>query len=116
MELCSAIGASPILLGRAFREFLNIEPKRYLQLYGFIVFEGSFWHRIPLRHLSKFVARNWGFWSRLQFDAEYRRLFGELPSQTLLGSPDAQGENSRSQEFRFKKSGHAKRRHGYLAD
>jgi AraC family transcriptional regulator, ethanolamine operon transcriptional activator len=31
------------------------------------------------------VAQRWGFWHSGEFAADYRRLFGELPSQTLKG-------------------------------
>jgi len=29
------------------------------------------------------VANRWGFWHMGQFAADYRRQFGELPSETL---------------------------------
>jgi len=29
------------------------------------------------------LANNWGFWHMGQFAADFRRYFGELPSQTL---------------------------------
>jgi AraC family ethanolamine operon transcriptional activator len=29
------------------------------------------------------VANNWGFWHMGQFAHNYRKLFGELPSETL---------------------------------
>jgi AraC family ethanolamine operon transcriptional activator len=31
------------------------------------------------------VAQRWGFWRTGEFAAAYRRLFGELPSETLNG-------------------------------
>jgi AraC family ethanolamine operon transcriptional activator len=31
------------------------------------------------------IARRWGFWHIGEFAADYRRLFGELPSQTFKG-------------------------------
>jgi AraC family ethanolamine operon transcriptional activator len=31
------------------------------------------------------IARRWGFWHTGEFAAAYRRLFGELPSQTRTG-------------------------------
>jgi AraC family ethanolamine operon transcriptional activator len=31
------------------------------------------------------IARRWGFWHTGEFAADYRRLFGDLTSQTLNG-------------------------------
>jgi AraC family ethanolamine operon transcriptional activator len=39
------------------------------------------------------VANAWGFWHMGQFAADYRKLFGELPSQTL--NWQARGSNVR---------------------
>jgi AraC-like DNA-binding protein len=83
MQLCSAIGVSPALLGHAFHELLNIEPKRYLRLYRLHCVRKILLTSDPSETSVEFVARNWGFWGRLHFEAEYRRTFGELPSQTL---------------------------------
>jgi AraC-like DNA-binding protein len=33
------------------------------------------------------IAQRWGFWHTGEFAAAYRRLFGELPSQTRNGRP-----------------------------
>jgi len=86
MQLCSAIGVRPPELGRAFRELLNIEPKRYLRLYRLHCVRRILLASDPSKTSIEFVPRSWGFWSRLQFEAEYRRIFGELPSQTLARS------------------------------
>ena len=83
MQLCTAIGASPAEVGRAFRQFLDIEPKRYLRLYRLHCVRKILLKSDPSEISVEFVARNWGFWRRLQFEAEYRRVFGELPSQTI---------------------------------
>jgi AraC-like DNA-binding protein len=83
LQLCSAIGASPVLVGHAFRDLLNIEPKRYLRLYRMHCVRRILLASDPAETSVEFVARNWGFWGRLHFESEYRRIFGELPSQTL---------------------------------
>jgi AraC family ethanolamine operon transcriptional activator len=31
------------------------------------------------------IAQRWGFWHSGEFAGDYRRLFGELPSQTFHG-------------------------------
>ena len=32
------------------------------------------------------AANEWGFWHMGQFAKDYRRMFGELPSETLNGA------------------------------
>ena len=34
---------------------------------------------------GRHVIARWGFWHFSRFSAEYRRMYGELPSQTLRG-------------------------------
>jgi AraC family ethanolamine operon transcriptional activator len=91
-DLCRATGASERTLRRAFDEHFGVSPKAYLQarrLHGV---------RAELRRGSPDakvvdVANDWGFWHLGQFASDYRRLFGELPSQTLSQrtSPDCAG-------------------------
>ena len=38
------------------------------------------------------VANSWGFWELGRFAVEYKRLFGECPSQTLLTCPAFSGK------------------------
>jgi AraC family transcriptional regulator, ethanolamine operon transcriptional activator len=83
IQLCAAIGVSPGMLDRAFRELLNIDPKRYLRLYRLHRVRRTLLTSDPALTSVEFVSKNWGFWSRLQFEAEYRRLFAEKPAQTL---------------------------------
>jgi AraC family transcriptional regulator, ethanolamine operon transcriptional activator len=83
IQLCSAIGVSPGMLDHAFRELLNIEPKRYLRLYRLHCVRRTLLTSDPALTSVEFVSRNWGFWSKLQFEAEYRRLFAEKPAETL---------------------------------
>jgi AraC-like DNA-binding protein len=83
IQLCSAIGVSPGMLDRAFRELLNIEPKRYLRLYRLHCVRKTLMTSDPALTSVEFVSRNWGFWSRLQFEADYRGLFAEKPAETL---------------------------------
>lgn len=41
------------------------------------------WHSRPSQVRVTDIANDWGFWHMGQFAADYRELFGELPSQTL---------------------------------
>jgi AraC-like DNA-binding protein len=83
IQLCSALGVSPDLLRLAFRELLTIDPRRYLQLYRLHRARTTLLSSDPSQTSVELVARSWGFWSRFQFEAEYRWMFAELPSRTL---------------------------------
>lgn len=83
IQLCSAIGVSPGLLRLAFRKLLNVDPKRYLLLYRLHRARTTLLSSHPSQTSVELVARKWGFWSRLQFEAEYRWTFAEPPSRTL---------------------------------
>ncbi len=81
-ELSKESGASVRTLRRGFQERFGVSPKAYLlaQRLG-----GA---RRDLRSagqrpLVTDIANSWGFWHMGQFAADYRVMFGELPSQTL---------------------------------
>lgn len=83
LALCQAIGASPRKLAYCFRDVLGTTPLQYqraLRLNGV---------RRDLRRVAdpnlgvQDLAAQWGFWHLGDFAADYRRQFGELPSQTL---------------------------------
>ncbi len=85
-DLCRATGASERTLRRAFVENVGVPPKAYLlarRLNGF---------RRELRHPRRGDSRvneaasSWGFWHMGQLAADYRRWFGEYPSETLARS------------------------------
>ena len=84
-DLCSESGASERTLRRGFNERFGISPKSYLQAQRLI---GA---RRDLRASSQGetitdIANRWGFWHMGQFAADYRRQFGELPSETIQRS------------------------------
>lgn len=83
-ELCIALGVSRRTLQYSFQEVLNLNPIKYLRT---LRLNGV---RRTLRHSSDTegsliadVAARWGFWHLSHFAAEYKALFGELPSETL---------------------------------
>ncbi|BEP57064.1 MULTISPECIES: helix-turn-helix domain-containing protein [unclassified Variovorax] len=81
VDLCEAIGVSCRTLQYSFQDVLQMSPVAYLRssrLNGM---------RRDLRRggdesVGDRCAR-WGFWHLSRFAAEYRRMFGELPSETL---------------------------------
>lgn len=83
VDLCRVAQVSERTLQNRFKRELGITPKSYLcgqRLYGT--------HRALKRaQLCDArvidVANAWGFWHMGQFARDYRKLFGELPSETL---------------------------------
>jgi AraC-like DNA-binding protein len=80
-DICRDTGVSWRTLDRAFRERFGIGPKAYatrrrLQGARQDLLTGPAGVRISD------IANAWGFWHMGQFARDYRRLFGELPSQT----------------------------------
>ena len=82
-ELCVHLGASPRALQDCFRKYVGLSPKTYLKAVKL-----NQAHRELRRANSSLasvsdVAVRYGFWHLSQFAADYRWLFGELPSETL---------------------------------
>ncbi len=80
-NLSQESGASIRTLRRGFQERFGVSPKAYLLAQRLI---GA---RRALRSATQptlvtDVANNWGFWHMGQFAADYKRQFGELPSET----------------------------------
>ena len=80
-ELCAALHVSRRTLQYAFQDVLQMSPVSYLRA---LRLNGV---RRDLRRggdepVADRAAR-WGFWHLSRFAADYRHLFGELPSRTL---------------------------------
>lgn len=83
--MCNAIGVPLRTINRAFRERFGIGPKAYL-----IRQRLSDVHRelvcAPRDTLVADVANRHAFWHMGQFAKDYKAMFGELPSDTLMRS------------------------------
>ena len=82
-ELCSLTDVSARSLQMLFKQELGMTLKTYLtgqRLYGV---HRELWNSNQAEAHVSSVARKWGFWHMSQFSADYRKLFGELPSKTL---------------------------------
>lgn len=80
-DLCEAIHVSRRTLQYSFQDVLQMSPVAYLRA---LRMNGV---RRDLRHGGHEAiadrAAHWGFWHLSRFAADYRRMFGELPSETL---------------------------------
>jgi AraC-like DNA-binding protein len=81
-ELSAASGTSERTLRYAFQERFGLSPKEYLQAVRLNGVRRDLRHPRDRATISD-TANRWGFWHMGQFAADYRRLFGELPSQTV---------------------------------
>ena len=82
-RLCTISGVSERTLQYAFLKHYGVSPKTYLKNYRLNGVRSELWNSDPGTNRVSDVAGNWGFWHMGQFAADYRKLFGELPSETL---------------------------------
>lgn len=82
-ELCAALNSSERTLHEAFRAHLGATPKAYLKT---LRLNAARHDLLRARRSTRVtdVALDWGFVHFGWFSQDYRRLFGETPSQTLL--------------------------------
>ncbi len=86
-ELSKVVEVSERSLLRLFNDRFGITPKAYLNK---LRLNGVRLELIQSSSISKtkimHIANNWGFWHMGQFAADYKQLFGELPSDTLASA------------------------------
>jgi len=96
--LAGSLGVTERSLQRGFRDVVGTTPKAYIQAQRLTHVRRQLRSADPARTRIADVANEWGFWHLGQFAADYRRHFGELPSETLRrGTRDpAPGERPRA--------------------
>ncbi|MDX2434493.1 MAG: helix-turn-helix domain-containing protein [Desulfobacterales bacterium] len=82
-QLCTITGASRRTLQYAFQEHYGLSPKTYLNNYRLNAVRRELKKCAPFKTKVNDAASLWGFWHMGKFAADYRKLFGELPSETL---------------------------------
>lgn len=81
-DICREIGVTRRTLQNATQEVFGISPQNYLKAIRLNALRRALKLREPQRESIGDVAARWGFWHLSQLAQDYRRLFGELPSQT----------------------------------
>jgi AraC family ethanolamine operon transcriptional activator len=84
LELCRELGVSERTLHYAFQEVRGLSPMAYFRAVRLNAVRQELKTAADTATVHE-VAQRWGFWHTGEFAAAYRRLFGELPSQTLNG-------------------------------
>lgn len=91
-EICNAAGISERALRYAFDDLLGISPNRYLSMLRLCTACRSLSLTDASRRSVKSIALSCGLWDLSRFADNYRRVFGELPRDTLLRAPPAGAE------------------------
>jgi AraC family ethanolamine operon transcriptional activator len=82
-ELSQNLNVSPRQLYRCFHAEVGMSPAKYLRRYCMTRARFELLAADPRETTVTSVALSWGFWELGRFSVEFRRLFGESPSQTL---------------------------------
>lgn len=82
-QLAKETGAGIRTLEYVFRDYYGVTPKAYLSARRLAGARRELqWSKIEPTFVSD-VAHRWGFFHLGRFSADYKRFFGELPSETL---------------------------------
>ena len=83
LDLCRELDVSERTLNYAFQEVRGLSPMAYFKASRLNAVRQEL-KAVPAGTATVHeIAQRWGFWHTGEFAADYRRLFGELPSQTF---------------------------------
>lgn len=85
IDLCRHLCVSRRAMQSAFEDVLGVSPSTYMRLLRLNGARSSLL-RPSVGLQVKDVLQQWGFWHFSRFTADYKELYGELPSQTLQGA------------------------------
>ena len=84
IDLCRELGVSGRTLRLAFRERYGLGPMAYYQTLRLNAARSAFKEADPESVSVARIARDLGFYHPGKFSGYYRRLFGEVPTETVL--------------------------------
>ncbi len=84
-DVCAAVGASPRAVHAAFHDVFGLSPKAYRKSLRLSAVRAEL-QRSGAHVTVSEVAVRWGFFQLGYFAVDYRRMFGERPSETLRGA------------------------------
>lgn len=93
-DLCDRAHISRRTLIQGFRDHLGMGPMAYLKIHRLHGVRRQLLAADPQQLRVGSLAAEWGFFNAGHFARDYRRLFGELPRDTLQGPPPRPGAPS----------------------
>jgi AraC family transcriptional regulator, ethanolamine operon transcriptional activator len=88
-DLCRAAGVSERTLRNTFNEYFGVGPIRLLKMRQLREIRAALLAADPLHETVASIAGRFGVWDFSLFARNYKRLFGESPSQTLRAPADS---------------------------
>jgi len=82
-DLCIHLGVSRRTLQYSFQDVLDLNPVKFLRAMRLNGVRRALKRANPQRDSVADIAAGWGFWHLSHFSAEYKKMFDELPSETL---------------------------------
>lgn len=82
LDLCKQTYTSRRTLQYCFEQVIGLSPAAYLKVLRLNGLRRDLIQQVGRTTIGDLAAR-WGFWHLSQFSLDYKRLFGELPSETV---------------------------------
>ncbi|MEQ9486401.1 helix-turn-helix transcriptional regulator [Coleofasciculus sp. F4-SAH-05] len=82
-QLGDELGTSSTALFYGFQEMFGMSPMAYIKIQRLNGVSRALKKADPKTETVMGVALKWGFWSAGHFSRDYKKMFGESPSQTL---------------------------------
>ena len=82
-DLCAELGVSRRTLQYSFQQVLGLNPVRFLRAMRLNGVRRDLKAATPPTGSVLDIAAKWGFWHAGHFVTDYKRMFSELPSETL---------------------------------
>jgi AraC family ethanolamine operon transcriptional activator len=86
-DLCTELHVSERTLRYGFQEYFGMAPMAYLKVQRLNGARRQLKISTAEQTTVTDVALQWGFWHMGQFSKDYKKMFGESPSETLRYSP-----------------------------
>jgi len=87
-DICRAVQATERTLHLGFHEAFGVTPKRFLKALRLNAVRSALLNANSASTVTELACR-WGFFHLSNFAADYCRMFGEMPSETLANPRDA---------------------------
>jgi AraC family ethanolamine operon transcriptional activator len=101
-DLCGASGCSERTLRTAFRECYGTSPMAFVKKLRLQALQQDLRNARPSTARVLDLALRWGFWHMGHLGRDYKRLFGETPSETLAGRRKTDGGGAdRARRYAF---------------